>query len=223
MGDTSSVAGYDDRAQRQIPGYASLARLAVALLASSPTAVTPGAAVLVVGCGTGAELSEARAQRPDWRLSAVDPSAAMISAARQRLGVDAEAVQWWEGPAEDLGGEARFAGAIAVLVLQEVADDGSKLRLLTALARLLAPGAPLVLVDLMGNAPSVGSSLENQFQAAQAQFQRASGLDTDAPQALVYPIGEARRSALLEAAGFSDPVRIFQALGYEGVLVQRRS
>ncbi|NBQ20281.1 MAG: class I SAM-dependent methyltransferase, partial [Synechococcaceae bacterium WB6_3B_236] len=222
MGDTSSVAGYDDRAQRQIPGYASLARLAVALLASSPTAVTPGAAVLVVGCGTGAELSEARAQRPDWRLSAVDPSAAMISAARQRLGVDAEAVQWWEGPAEDLGGEARFAGAIAVLVLQEVADDGSKLRLLTALARLLAPGAPLVLVDLMGNAPSVGSSLENQFQAAQAQFQRASGLDTDAPQALVYPIGEARRSALLAAAGFSDPVRIFQALGYEGVLVQRR-
>ena len=63
MGDTSSVAGYDDRAQRQIPGYASLARLAVALLASSPTAATPGAAVLVVGCGTGAELSEAMAQR----------------------------------------------------------------------------------------------------------------------------------------------------------------
>jgi len=223
MGDTSSVAGYDDRAQRQIPGYASLARLAVALLASSPTAAIPGAEVLVVGCGTGAELSEARAQRPDWRLSAVDPSAAMISAARQRLGVDAEAVQWWEGPAEELGGEARFAGAIAVLVLQEVPDDGSKLRLLTALARLLAPGAPLVLVDLMANAPSVGSSLGHQFQAAQAQFQRASGLDTDAPQALVYPIGEARRSALLEAAGFSDPVRIFQALGYEGVLVQRRS
>ena len=225
MGDTSSVAGYDDRAQRQIPGYASLARLAVALLASSPTAAIPGAEVLVVGCGTGAELSEARAQRPDWRLSAVDPSAAMISAARQRLGVDAEAVQWWEGPAEELGGEARFAGAIAVLVLQEVADDGSKLRLLTALARLLAPGAPLVLVDLMSTSLP---SLEGQLASAWVGFQRASGLQAPAEQLApltqgLHPVGMARLTSLVNAAGFSDPARIFQALAFEGFLLQKPS
>ena len=70
---------YDLIQQQLIPGYGSLARLAVALLAASPLASEPGAEVLVAGCGTGAELQEAVAQRPDWRLGAIDPSAAMRS------------------------------------------------------------------------------------------------------------------------------------------------
>jgi tRNA (cmo5U34)-methyltransferase len=63
--------------------------------------------------------------------------------------------------------------------------------------------------------------------AAWLGFQRASGLEADqhnlAPliQGL-HPIGEARLTALVNAAGFSDPARIFQALGYEGFLLQRR-
>ena len=65
---------YDQLVQRLIPGYTSLARLAVTLLAASPLASREGSRVLVAGCGTGAELLEARAQRPDWRLTAVDPS-----------------------------------------------------------------------------------------------------------------------------------------------------
>ena len=64
---------YDRVVARLIPGYASLARLGVALLATSPQASVPGASVLVVGCGTGAELLEARRQRPDWRLTGLDP------------------------------------------------------------------------------------------------------------------------------------------------------
>ncbi|MFM9102491.1 MAG: hypothetical protein ACKOPS_14655, partial [Cyanobium sp.] len=71
--DASGMAGeegYDRIVPCLIPGYASLARLAVALLAASPLAGADGAEVLVAGCGTGAELVEARAQRPDWRLMA---------------------------------------------------------------------------------------------------------------------------------------------------------
>jgi len=219
-----SSSAYDDRAERQIPGYRSLARLAVALMSGFPTAAVEGAPVLVVGCGTGAELLEARAQRSDWQLTAVDPSLAMVEAARQRLGSDAEAVRWVQGPVENLPGEQCFAAATAVLVLQELADDGSKLAFLASLARLLQPGGPLLLLDLMGGGSGLNSAMEQQFQGALGQFQRASGLGKELPlinQGL-YPIGEARRSALLDAAGFSDPIRVFQALQYEGIVALRR-
>ncbi|MEX0589226.1 MAG: class I SAM-dependent methyltransferase [Cyanobium sp.] len=214
--------GYDLIVQQLIPGYASLARLAVALLAVSPLASRPGAAVLVAGCGTGAELVEGMAQRPDWQLTAIDPSAEMLAAAQKRLG--AEGITWHQSTVENLDADGCFAGALSVLVLQSLADDGTKLAFLTALARSLEPGGQLVLVDLM--APE-RSPLQSQVAAAWLAFQRASGLTTD-PCTLepltqgLHPIGEARLTALVNAAGFSDPARIFQALGYEGFLLQRR-
>jgi tRNA (cmo5U34)-methyltransferase len=215
--------GYDLIVQRLIPGYASLARLAVALLSASPLASLPGAAVLVAGCGTGAELVEARSQRPDWQLSAIDPSAEMLDVAKARLG--GEGIGWQQTTVEAMGVSDRFAGALSVLVLQSLPDDGTKLAFLTALARSLRPGGQLVLVDLM--APE-RSPLLGQVEAAWLGFQRASGLEASEAELApftqgLYPIGEARLTALVEAAGFGDPARIFQALNYEGFLLQRRA
>jgi tRNA (cmo5U34)-methyltransferase len=212
---------YDLVVQQLIPGYASLARLAVALLAASPRAVAPGAAVLVAGCGTGAELVEARAQRPDWQVTAIDPSRTMLEAAQARLG--SKGIRWQQGRVEDLQAEGRFAGALSVLVLQALPDDGTKLAFLTALAGSLQPGGQLVLVDLM--APE-RSPLQAQVEAAWLGFQRASGLtERQSHQAALtqglHPIGLSRLTALVNAAGFGDPARIFQALGYEGFLLQR--
>jgi tRNA (cmo5U34)-methyltransferase len=205
-----------------IPGYGSLARLSVALLAASPVAATSGAEVLVAGCGTGSELLEAVAQRPDWSLTALDPSAEMLQEARQRLGEQAS-IQWQQSTVEALvdepGMAGRFAGALSVLVLQSLPDDGSKLGFLTALARCLQPGAQLVLVDLMQTSLP---SLEGQLDQAWRGFQRASGLE-DALQEGLHPIGLARLTSLVNAAGFGDPARIFQALGFEGFLLQRLS
>jgi tRNA (cmo5U34)-methyltransferase len=67
-------------------------------------------------------------------------------------------------------------------------------------------------------------------QAAWLGFQRASGLrglETDGADLEpltqgLHPIGEARLTALVNAAGFGDPARVFQALGYEGFLLQRQ-
>jgi tRNA (cmo5U34)-methyltransferase len=221
----AAIQGYDLVVQQLIPGYASLARLAVALLAASPLASQPGAAVLVAGCGTGAELVEARAQRPDWQLTAIDPSAEMLQAARRRLEApaDAQPISWQQTTVEELQAPAGFAGATSVLVLQSLPDDGAKLAFLTALARSLQPGGQLVLVDLM--APE-RSPLQQQVQQAWLGFQRASGLQAEAADLTphlqgLHPIGEARLTALVNAAGFSDPARVFQALNVEGFLLQR--
>jgi tRNA (cmo5U34)-methyltransferase len=171
-GEELGEASYDRIVSRLIPGYASLARLGVALLAASPLAGAPGAEVLVAGCGSGAELLEARAQRPDWQLTGLDPSAAMLALARTRLGGDG-GIDWHHGTVEDLAAQARFDGALAVLVLQSLPDDGSKLAFLTALARSLRPGGQVVLVDLM---QAERSPLQNQLRDARLGFQRASGL-----------------------------------------------
>ncbi|MFM8544347.1 MAG: class I SAM-dependent methyltransferase, partial [Vulcanococcus sp.] len=169
-------AGYERLQSQVIPGYGSLARLAVALLAASPVATAPGAEVRVAGCGTGAELVEAVAQRPDWRLTAIDPSDEMLAESRQRLG-EQPSIDWRQTTVESLvdgpGVAGRFAGALSVLVLQSLPDDGSKLAFLTALARTLQPGAQLVLVDLMQTSLP---SLEGQLEAAWVGFQQASGL-----------------------------------------------
>ena len=131
---------------------------------------------------------------------------------------------------EDLDAEAAFDGALAVLVLQTLPDDGSKLGFLTALARALRPGGQLLLVDLMR---AERSALQQQLQQARLGFQRASGLEApfdDATATLVegltegiHPIGLARLTALVNAAGFADPAPVFQALDYEGFLLQRLS
>ena len=215
-------SGYERLQSQVIPGYGSLARLSVALLAASPVAGASAAEVLVAGCGTGAELLEAVAQRPDWRLTALDPSADMLQEARQRLGAQGS-IQWQQSTVEALVDEAgmagRFAGALSVLVLQSLPDDGSKLAFLTALARCLQPGAQLVLVDLMQTSLP---SLEDQLDQAWRGFQRASGLDASSQEGL-HPIGLARLTSLVNAAGFGDPARVFQALGFEGFLLQRLS
>ena len=215
-------SGYERLQSQMIPGYGSLARLSVALLAASPVASGSGAAVLVARCGTGSQLLEAVAQRPDWSLTALDPSAEMLEEARQRLG-EQGAIQWQQSTVEALvdapGMAGRFAGALSVLVLQSLPDDGSKLAFLTALARCLQPGAQLVLVDLMQTSLP---SLEGQLDQAWRGFQRASGLE-DALQEGLHPIGLARLTSLVNAAGFGDPARVFQALGFEGFLLQRLS
>jgi tRNA (cmo5U34)-methyltransferase len=83
----------------------------------------------------------------------------------------------------------------------------------------------LVLVDLMR---PERSPLQAQVEQAWSGFQKASGL-AGAPEALaslspgLHPIGLSRLTALVNAAGFSDPATVFQALDFQGFLLQRRS
>ena len=241
-GETAVATSYEQIVTRLIPGYTSLARLGVALLAASPRGSAPGASVLVAGCGSGAELLEARSQRPDWQLTGLDPSAAMLDLARRRL-AGQSGIVWQQSTVESLEAQASFDGALAVLVLQALSDDGRKLAFLTALARSLRPGGQVVLVDVM---QPERSPIQEQLRQARLGFQRASGfaaasgaensenpqdgaadpVGTEATVAALttglHPIGLARLTALVEAAGFGDPAPVFQALDVEGFLLQRR-
>jgi tRNA (cmo5U34)-methyltransferase len=222
------LSGYDSLIASLIPGYTSLARLSVSLLAASPMAQAKGASVLVAGCGSGAELIAARQLRPDWHLTALDPSLDMLAMARDKLQAqpgDPEEmgpIQWVQGTVEALSGEPVFDGAMAVLVLQGLPDDGSKRRFLSSLSRSLRPGAQVVLVDQM---QPERSSIDQQLISARQVFERSEARVplSEAAQILgaVHPLSLSRLSGLLEVTGFSDPFPVFRALDYEGFLVQR--
>jgi tRNA (cmo5U34)-methyltransferase len=221
-----NLYGYDSLVASLIPGYASLARLSVSLLAASPRAQAKGASVLVAGCGSGSELLEARTLRPDWTLTGLDPSPAMLAMAQQKLQSQpdgADGMNWIQGTVEDLPAQPTFDGAMAVLVLQSLPDDGSKLRFLSSLSRSLRSGAQVVLVDQM---QPERNGIEEQLVGARRIFQRLDGGVENPQSALealgeVHPISVARLTGLLEASGFSDPFPVFRALDFEGFLLQR--
>lgn len=222
-------SGYDSLLEGVIPGYASLARLSVTLLATSPLAQRSGASVLVAGCGSGAELLEAVRLRPDWQLTALDPSTEMLTLAQENLRTlptTANRIQWMQGTVEHLAPEPAFDGAMAVLVMQGLPDDGSKLRFLSALFRSLRPGGQVVLVDRM---QPERNGIEQQLVAASQMFQRAGLADENSNPSRGDSLGEihavslSRLTGLLEISGFSDPLPVFRALDTEGFLFQRLS
>lgn len=225
-----SLSGYDSLIASLIPGYTSLARLSVSLLAASPRAQVRGASVLVAGCGSGAELLAARQLRPDWHLTALDPSEDMLALARDKLHAQPGdpssmgPIQWVQGTVEDLSGEPVFDGAMAVLVLQGLPDDGSKRRFLSSLSQSLHPGAQVVLVDQM---QLERSSIEQQLIMARQLFQLSESTDPISGTTMVlgevHPMTLSRLTGLLEITGFSDPLPVYRALDYEGFLVQRLS
>lgn len=226
-----SPSGYDTLVDRLIPGYGSLARLSVALLAASSQARGAGSRVLIAGCGSGAELLQASRLRPDWNLTALDPSPSMLALAQEKLRLSGGApasIEWSLGTVEDLPDEAAFDGALAVLVLQGLQDDGSKLRFLSSLSRSLRPQAQVVLVDQM---QPERSAIESQLLSAREIFQggeagpEPSPLNAEKQPALgdIYPVSLARLTGLLEASGFSDPCPVFRALDVEGFLLQKLS
>jgi hypothetical protein len=134
-------------------------------------------------------------------------------------------IQWIQGSVEGLAPEPAFDGAMAVLVLQGLPDDGKKLRFLSSLSRSLRSGAQVVLVDQM---QPERNGIEEQLIAARLIFQGAGSSERSLQAPLealgeVHPISLARLSGLLEASGFSDPIPVFRALDYEGFLVQRLS
>jgi tRNA (cmo5U34)-methyltransferase len=75
--------------------------------------------VLIVGCGTGYELSYLLAQHPTWSFTAVDPSLTMIEKAQQLLSEtnrDLTRVHFVHGDTTALQESAQFDAALAILV-----------------------------------------------------------------------------------------------------------
>ena len=133
----SSSAGQWDRLRDDLFGD----RFHLAALASL---ADPGWTVGDLGCGTG-QVSAALAPFVG-HVVAVDASAAMLQAAKKRLH-DFENVDLRRGELESLPiDDARLDAATMMLVLHHVTEPE---RALAEVARVLAPGGRLIIVDML--------------------------------------------------------------------------
>lgn len=214
-----SAADYDQRIGRLVPGYGLMHELAPPVLAAT---LGDDATILVVGAGTGAELVALASQNSRWRLVAVDPSAAMLEVARDRVvrrGL-ADRVDFHVTDAAQLALDRPHDAAVAILVAHFLPDNGAKQGFYDGIARNLRPGAPLVAVDL-GDA--VGA-----LAPAYRAWAHGNGMAEDAVDAMFarfagnfHPVTEQRQAALLHAAGFGPARPFLQVLAYRGFVAHR--
>lgn len=214
--DPACVARYAEGPGRVIPGFATLHRMIAQLLAEC---VGDAGRVLVLGAGGGMELDSFTTAQPGWRFVGVDPSAAMLDQARQRLGERVSQVEFREGYIADAPA-GPFDAATCLLTLHLLPDDGTKLEALRAIHARLAPGAPFVVVDncIDVNAPDVerqmrryaGYAVESGMDAAQMEKWK------DVAKNVLGMVAPAREEALLAEAGFRGIELFYAGLTWRG-------
>lgn len=162
--------------------------------------------LLEVGSGVGAQTEILLRRFPDLHVTGVDLSQAQLDAAAHRLG----AMPWLEGryalrqaDATDLPFEPRsFDGAFLCWVLEHVPDPA---RVLAEVRRVLAPGAPVYVTEVMNSSFLLDPYSPNTWRYWMAfnDYQHESGGD---------PFIGAKLGNLLLAGGFDDvttEVKIF--------------
>ena len=224
--DRERAHQYDLDIRKAIPGYEALHGMAHSLL---QTNLSESARLLVVGSGTGMELVNYCQQNPTWSLTGVDPSAEMMAIAEEELTTLGyrERVDTHTGYASTLPKTEPMDAATLMLVMHFLPDDGSKLQLLKDIARHLKPGAELVLADLHGDRSKpyfakfkkawqtlYFSQLDDESRVeAEANFQ--TSIDNS-----IYFITEARIIELLQAAGFGNITKFYNAFLFGGWIAQ---
>ena len=218
------AARYERVIRRVVPGYDDLMLLAHAALRMT---VGPQARVLIVGAGTGNELAAYASAEPGWRLTAVEPSGAMISQAKARMsrhGLDGR-VEFVQCPLAELPETEPFDAASLLLVLHFQPDDGAKRELLQEIARRVVQRGTLVMVDAYGAKEIPGFA---RLMDAWMRYARSHGVTAEGEQRYrqqvedgVHFVPEERVIELLTETGFQNPAQFYRALVFGGWVVER--
>ncbi|AJY32317.1 class I SAM-dependent methyltransferase [Burkholderia thailandensis] len=225
--DSSRAAEYAEQSRIALAGYDACHDLCACMLASSVSADAGAAQILAAGAGgTAREIVTLARLESGWRFTAVDPSRPMLDLASANVaaaGLDAR-VTTHHGYVDDLPADASFDGATLIGVLHHVPGDDAKAALLRSIALRLKPGAPLIVA---GNYRRYAE--HPRLLSAWAQRWRMHGATPDeVAQKLATilrgadpPASEDAVHALLDAAGFREPVRFFASLFWGAWIAMR--
>ncbi|MDQ2841593.1 MAG: class I SAM-dependent methyltransferase [Acidobacteriota bacterium] len=200
-----------------LAGYEACHDLSACILAAKLESVDK-ARVLVAGAGGNAqEVSSIAKLRPEWKFTAVDPSAAMLDLAKERiaeLGVTLS-VDVVHGYVDDLPREPTFDAATLLGVLHHVSKTQDKLRLLRSIADRLKTGAPLILAcncQPYENQPLLLAAWRQRWLMAGTSESEADSKLAKILAGATPPASEEEVCALLRELGFREITRFFSSL-----------
>ncbi|MFP4096056.1 MAG: class I SAM-dependent methyltransferase [Cyclobacteriaceae bacterium] len=213
------ASNYDDNIPRWVPNYYFVQQSIPAIL-KAYLPVDEVRKLLVVGCGTGQEISELRQHPTSWQITGLDPSPQMIRLAQMKLAFreNDRSLRLKIGVVQNLPPDELYDAATLILVLHFIPDsrDG-KLDLLKNIAARLQKGAPLIIYDIYEVA---------QFEQQLSYFRQyllLRGMDTDILEEGLQHVREdthrltqEQLSTLLQEAGFEPPVMFSNAFYYGG-------
>jgi tRNA (cmo5U34)-methyltransferase len=214
------VEEYDTAIRSFCGAYEEIFKLSHCCLKAS---LAQRARVLVVGAGTGMEITEFAPLSPDWSFHGVDPSEKMLALARRKIAEKKirNKVSLAQGYVDDLTDKDGFDGATCILVMHFLKDDGAKLDFLKSIGRRLKPGAPFILVDGCGKP---GSRVFKANLKAWKQYPIMHGLEPDYVEKafnktilrIVQFVPESRILELLKEAGFNRVFKFYSGFLYHG-------
>jgi SAM-dependent methyltransferase len=149
--------------------------------------------LLEIGAGTGAQLERILEAFPDLHVTGVDRAADQVAAARELLAPHAARTTLVEATGDRLPfGDGSFDAAFLCWILEHVASPAA---VLGELHRVLVPGAPVVVTEVMNGTLYIDPPAPDtkRYWAALNQHQQALGGD---------PYVGARLGHLLHHAGF---------------------
>ncbi len=215
---------YEDLAHKVIPGYDTLFPATLALMMER---IGMYAHVLVVGCGTGREISVFAPHAPGWRITAVDPAIEMVRFTEEvaaRLGVQVQ-TDVRHGYVHELSASAQFDGATVINVMHFLRDDGAKDQLMQSVAARIRPGGTVALFDLHGDRKAPYFSL---FYEAWKRYMTLRGYEDMAKESLlerlaagIAYVSEARIMEICAHAGLQLVRKYWSGLLYGGWLLER--
>ncbi len=213
--DPEAVARYTEGPPRLVPGYESLQRMAMLLLAER---APEDARILVLGAGGGLELKVFAEAYPGWTFDGIDPAAAMLKLAERILGPLAARATLHQGYIDDapLG---PFAAATCLLTLHFLNPDERR-RTMAEVHRRLAPGAPFVIAHFSFPQAEGERAL---WLSRYSAYAAASGVEADKAAAACVAIDQQltiltpeQDEALLREAGFSNVSLFYAGFTFRG-------
>ena len=212
--DQTRAATYDERQNPSAPLFDALRFSMRFVMADLPAE----AHVLCVGLGTGTELIELAKFYPDWKFTALDPSAAMLDVCRARveeLGF-AQRCEFHQGTLDSLPDGAPFDAATSLMVSHSFSQREARIGFFAEIAARLKPGALLVSSDLSSDVSTFNYEKLLESWIGMMKFSGVPAEEIEKftsgyiPNNVVLPPREVE--AIIEAGGFEASVAFFQGL-----------
>ncbi len=222
--NSDKANAYDETIMKVIPGYQTSHELARCLLEDT---LSGSSKLLIAGCGTGKEIVDYAFNNQQWQFLGFDPSEKMLSTAKERVETNKceERVHLVKGVIDDVH-ETDFDAATSILVLQFLPSDDEIQGFFDKVATKLKPGAPLVLVYMEGDKKTdeylvLNSAWKTQQLSTrnddQSVIEEFKQRDKD-----IRFISQEQIELFLNKAGFSKPLRFYQAYLFTGLIVYKK-